>query len=66
MALRDLILYLIGCRIQKDLVDPEKLQATLMDDSLNQDSDLKQAIEMVALLEVQLKEMTPNLESIAE
>lgn len=53
-------------QIQKDLVDPEKLQATLMDDSLNQDSDLKQAIEMVALLEVQLKEMTPNLESIAE
>ncbi|KAM1156949.1 hypothetical protein FF1_027606 [Malus domestica] len=53
-------------QIQKDLVDPEKLQATLADEILNNPSDLKRALEMVALLEAQLKEMNPNLDSIAE
>lgn len=53
-------------RIQKDLVDPEKLQATLGDESLAKGSDLKKALEMVALLEAQMKEMNPNLDSISE
>lgn len=53
-------------RIKKDLVDPEKLQATLGDDSFAKGSDLKKALEMVALLEAQMKEMNPNLDSIAE
>ncbi|XP_048431168.1 structural maintenance of chromosomes protein 4 [Pyrus x bretschneideri] len=53
-------------QIQKDLVDPEKLQATLADEILNNPCDLKRALEMVALLEAQLKEMNPNLDSIAE
>uniref|UniRef100_A0A7N2MVZ9 SMC hinge domain-containing protein n=1 Tax=Quercus lobata TaxID=97700 RepID=A0A7N2MVZ9_QUELO len=50
----------------KDLVDPEKLQATLTDETLNEACDLKRALEMVALLEAQLKEMNPNLYSISE
>jgi len=54
------------CRIQADLVDQEKLQATLADEHLNADCDLKKACEMVALLEAQLKEMNPNLDSISE
>ncbi|ESQ32611.1 hypothetical protein EUTSA_v10003529mg [Eutrema salsugineum] len=53
-------------QIQKDLVDPDKLQATLMDNNLNAASDLKRALEMTALLEAQLKELNPNLDSIAE
>uniref|UniRef100_A0A2N9FRR7 Structural maintenance of chromosomes protein n=1 Tax=Fagus sylvatica TaxID=28930 RepID=A0A2N9FRR7_FAGSY len=53
-------------QIQKDLVDPEKLQATLTDEALNEACDLKRALEMVALLEAQLKEMNPNLDSISE
>ncbi|XVF58273.1 hypothetical protein PTKIN_Ptkin07bG0051800 [Pterospermum kingtungense] len=53
-------------QIQKDLVDPEKLQATLADETLTEASDLKRALEMVALLEAQLKEMNPNLDSISE
>lgn len=53
-------------QIKKDLVDPEKLQATLGDESFSKDSDLKKALEMVALLEAQMKEMNPNLDSIAE
>jgi structural maintenance of chromosome 4 len=55
-----------GCRIQKDSVDPEKLQANLTDGALNQACDLKSALEMVALLETQMKEMNPNLDSISE
>lgn len=55
-----------GCRIQADLVDQEKLQATLTDEHLNAACDLKKACEMVALLEAQLKEMNPNLDSISE
>ena len=55
-----------GCRIQKDLVDPEKLQATLTDETLNEPCGLKRALEIVALLEAQLKEMNPNLDSISE
>ncbi|WZZ01622.1 hypothetical protein YC2023_073950 [Brassica napus] len=50
----------------KDLVDPDKLQATLMDNNLNEACDLKKALEMAALLEAQLKELNPNLDSIAE
>lgn len=57
---------MLRCRIQKDLVDPDKLQATLMDNNLNEACDLKKALEMVALLEAQLKELNPNLDSIAE
>ncbi|KAK9064798.1 hypothetical protein SSX86_016180 [Deinandra increscens subsp. villosa] len=53
-------------QIKKDLVDPEKLQATLGDESFSKGSDLKRALEMVALLEAQMKEMNPNLDSIAE
>ncbi|XP_061355125.1 structural maintenance of chromosomes protein 4 [Gastrolobium bilobum] len=53
-------------QIQVDLVDHEKLQATLADEHLNSACDLKRACEMVALLEAQLKEMNPNLDSISE
>ncbi|KAL4652691.1 hypothetical protein ACB092_01G249600 [Castanea dentata] len=53
-------------QIQKDLVDPEKLQATLTDETLNEPCGLKRALEIVALLEAQLKEMNPNLDSISE
>ncbi|PSS30465.1 Structural maintenance of chromosomes protein [Actinidia chinensis var. chinensis] len=53
-------------QIQKDLVDREKLQATLTDGTLGEAYDLKRALEMVALLEAQLKEMNPNLDSISE
>lgn len=59
-------LYLVGCRIQRDLVDSEKLQATLADETLTEACDLKRALEMVVLLEAQLKEMNPNLDSISE
>ncbi|KAJ0454757.1 putative structural maintenance of chromosomes protein [Helianthus annuus] len=53
-------------QIKKDLVDPEKLQATLADESFSNGSDLKKSLEMVALLEAQMKEMNPNLDSIAD
>uniref|UniRef100_A0A1D1ZC69 Structural maintenance of chromosomes protein 4 n=1 Tax=Anthurium amnicola TaxID=1678845 RepID=A0A1D1ZC69_9ARAE len=53
-------------QIQKEAVDPDKLHATLNDVSLNNASDLKRGLEMVALLEAQLKDMNPNLDSIAE
>ncbi|KAK2994629.1 hypothetical protein RJ640_025683 [Escallonia rubra] len=53
-------------QIQKDLVDPEKLQATLEDETLAKSCDLKRALEMVVLLEAKLKEMNPNLDSISE
>ncbi|GLU22194.1 hypothetical protein SLE2022_382860 [Rubroshorea leprosula] len=53
-------------QIQKDLVDPEKLQATLSDETLTEACQLKRALEMVAVLEAQLKEMNPNLDSISE
>ncbi|KAG8659531.1 hypothetical protein MANES_02G046500v8 [Manihot esculenta] len=53
-------------QIQKDLVDPEKLQSTLEDETLDKSCGLKRALEMVALLEAQLKEMNPNLDSISE
>ncbi|KAG1358997.1 structural maintenance of chromosomes protein 4 [Cocos nucifera] len=61
---RDLVKHMD--QIQKDAIDPEKLQATLSDESLNDACDLKRAIETVALLEAQLKDMNPNLDSIAE
>lgn len=60
------MLYFQNCRIQKDSVDQEKLQATLTDESLSTYCDLKRAVETVALLEAQLKEMNPNLDSISE
>lgn len=47
-------------------MDPEKLQATLSDRSLTEDCDLRKALEMVASIEGQLKEMNPNLDSISE
>lgn len=47
-------------------MDPEKLQETLADQSLTDACDLKRALEMVALLEAQLKELNPNLDSIGE
>lgn len=47
-------------------MDPERLQAVLTDVTRDEISDLKRAIEKVALLEAQLKEMNPNLDSIAE
>lgn len=47
-------------------MDPDKFQATLSDETLNSTCELKQALEMVALLEAQLKEMSPNLDSISE
>ncbi|KAF7802987.1 structural maintenance of chromosomes protein 4 [Senna tora] len=53
-------------QIQEDLVDHEKLRATLEENNLNEACDLKRALEMVALLEAQLKEMNPNLDSISE
>lgn len=53
-------------QIAKDSVDQEKLQATLEDETLTMSCDLKRAFEMVALLEAQLKEMNPNLDSISE
>lgn len=63
-------LVFFGCkhsgRIKNDLVDPEKVQATLADETLNKDCELKKALEMVTLLEAQLKEMNPNLDSISE
>ncbi|KAG0473867.1 hypothetical protein HPP92_015724 [Vanilla planifolia] len=48
-------------QIQRDAVDPDKLQATLTDISMNDVNDLKRAVEMVALLEAQLKENEPKL-----
>lgn len=53
-------------RIQKDAIDPEKLKETLVDEKLNDTCDMKMAMEMVALLEAQLKDLSPNLDSIAE
>lgn len=47
-------------------MDPEKLQTTLTDEVLGEACDLNRALEMVALLEAQLKEMNPNLDSISE
>ncbi|KAM7268935.1 hypothetical protein ACFE04_011101 [Oxalis oulophora] len=53
-------------QIQKDLVDPEKLEATLTDKTLTEPCDLKKALETITLLDAQLKESSPNLDSIAE
>ncbi|GJR54655.1 hypothetical protein Tco_1405176 [Tanacetum coccineum] len=52
--------------ILKGSMDLEKLQATLGDESLAKSSDLKKALEMVVLLEAQMKEMNPNLDSISD
>ncbi|RLM98688.1 structural maintenance of chromosomes protein 4 [Panicum miliaceum] len=53
-------------QIQKDAIDPEKLKVTLGVEQLNDTCDMKRAMEMVALLEAQLKDLSPNLDSIAE
>ncbi|XP_021736360.1 structural maintenance of chromosomes protein 4-like isoform X1 [Chenopodium quinoa] len=53
-------------QIAKDSVDQEKLKSTLEDETLSMPCNLKKALEMVALLEAQLKEMNPNLDSISE
>lgn len=53
-------------QLQKDAIDPEKLKETLSDEHLNEMCDLKKAMEMVALLEAQIKDSSPNLDSIAE
>ncbi|KAL9227011.1 hypothetical protein vseg_002759 [Gypsophila vaccaria] len=53
-------------QIVQDSVDDEKLQAALADETLATSCNLKRALEMVALLEAQLKEMNPNLDSISE
>ena len=47
-------------------MDPEKLQVILTDETLSEACDLKRALEMVALMEAQLKEMNPNIDSISE
>lgn len=47
-------------------MDPEKLQTVLTDVTLGEKCDLKRALELVALLEAQLKDMNPNLDSISE
>lgn len=47
-------------------MDHEKVQATLAENNLNEACNLKRALEMVALLEAQMKEMSPNLDSISE
>lgn len=56
----------LWCRIQKDLVDPEKIQTTIANKNLTEHHDLQRALEMVTVLEAQLKEMNPNLDSIKE
>nr|GLL26602.1 structural maintenance of chromosomes protein 4 [Ipomoea trifida] len=53
-------------QIQLDLVDHEKVQAALTDETLSGSCDLKRGLEMVSLLEAQLREMNPNLDSISE
>ncbi|KAI9120379.1 hypothetical protein K1719_007412 [Acacia pycnantha] len=53
-------------QIHVDLVDHEKVQATLAENNLNEACNLKRALEMVAVLEAQMKEMNPNLDSISE
>lgn len=47
-------------------MDPEKVERVLTDATLVEASDLKQALEKVALLDAQLKDMNPNLDSISE
>lgn len=47
-------------------MDQEKLQAMLTEHTLAESCDLKRALEIVALLEAQLEEMNPYLESISE
>ncbi|KAI4297611.1 hypothetical protein L6164_037495 [Bauhinia variegata] len=49
-----------------DLQDPEKVRATLADKDLNEPCDLKKAIDTIAMLEAQLKELNPNLDCISE
>uniref|UniRef100_A0A0E0A158 Structural maintenance of chromosomes protein n=1 Tax=Oryza glumipatula TaxID=40148 RepID=A0A0E0A158_9ORYZ len=53
-------------QIQKDAIDHEKLKETLSDEQFNEACDMRKAVEMVALLEAQLKDLSPNLDSIAE
>jgi hypothetical protein len=60
------IMHVFLFRIQMDAIDPEKLKATLGDEQLHNTCDMKIAMEMVALLEAQLKDLSPNVDSIAE
>nr|CAD32690.1 SMC4 protein [Oryza sativa] len=53
-------------QIQKDAIDHEKLKETLSDEQFNEACDMRKAVEMVALLEALLKDLSPNLDSIAE
>lgn len=48
------------------MVDPDKIQTVLSDATLDETHELSRALEMVALLDAQLKDMNPNLDSIAE
>lgn len=48
------------------MVDPEKIQTVMSDATLGETCDFNRALEMVALLEAQLKDMNPNLDSISE
>lgn len=47
-------------------MDAEKVESILTDATLVEEIDLKQALEKVALLDAQLKDMNPNLDSISE
>lgn len=58
--------HLVIFRIQKDAIDHEKLKETLSDEQFNEACDMRKAVEMVALLEALLKDLSPNLDSIAE
>ncbi|XP_074578322.1 structural maintenance of chromosomes protein 4 isoform X2 [Curcuma longa] len=52
--------------MKSDALDAEKIQAILSDEALQNPCDTRRAMEMVTLLEAQLKDMNPNLDSIAE
>ncbi|XP_042418803.1 structural maintenance of chromosomes protein 4-like [Zingiber officinale] len=52
--------------MKSDALDAEKIQAILSDEALQNPCDMRRAMEMVTLLEAQLKDMNPNLDSIAE
>ncbi|XP_031491407.1 structural maintenance of chromosomes protein 4 [Nymphaea colorata] len=53
-------------QLQVDGIEAEKVQMIINDESLSESCDLSKAREMVTLLEAQLKEMKPNLDSISE
>ncbi|KAJ7534246.1 hypothetical protein O6H91_13G085700 [Diphasiastrum complanatum] len=53
-------------QIQKEGLDPEKVKAVLDNEHICAGSSLQSALETLALLEAQLKECRPQLDSIAE